>query len=177
MIPRIGGAATPSRLFQIINLFEPLRGVIDGWSYANPYGTRFNISLGVPVAAGLVEYGYLPAAGGAAGGVIVVAGGPITWTVVGGAVVITGATIAAVYALDWIIQQTRTPAKGEPESTDTFSGPGGHTVRTYGKDGRATKDVDYGHDHGQGDPHVHDWDWSKNSPRQPGRPPRPGEIP
>ena len=31
------------------------------------------------------------------------------------------------------------------------------------------KDIDRGHDHGAGDPHAHDWDWSKARPRQPGR--------
>jgi hypothetical protein len=55
---------------------------------------------------------------------------------------------------------------------------GGKTVRTYGPDGRAVRDVDYGHDHGDaGDPHMHDWDWDKKHPRQPGRTPKPGEIP
>lgn len=34
---------------------------------------------------------------------------------------------------------------------------------------------DFGHDHGAGDPHAHDWDWSKIPPRQPGRPIAPGE--
>lgn len=52
---------------------------------------------------------------------------------------------------------------------------GGKRVRFFGEDGRAVKDVDYGHDHGAGDPHVHDWDWTKSPPRQPGRAPRPGE--
>jgi len=38
--------------------------------------------------------------------------------------------------------------------------------RFYGADGRAAKNIDYGHDHaGIGDPHAHDWDWSKISPR------------
>lgn len=50
-------------------------------------------------------------------------------------------------------------------------------MRTYGPDGRAVTDVDSGHDHGAGDPHVHDWDWDKKRPRQPGRAPKPGEIP
>src|SRR6266508_2430021 len=59
---------------------------------------------------------------------------------------------------------------------------GGKTVRDFGPDGRATHDVDYGHNHPPdypGDPHVHDWDWSRpdNPRRSPGRPPRPGEVP
>lgn len=34
-------------------------------------------------------------------------------------------------------------------------------IREYGPHGRAKKDYDFGHDHGGGDPHAHDWDWSK----------------
>jgi hypothetical protein len=72
----------------------------------------------------------------------------------------------------------RTPAQGqEPGSSTEFPAEGGgKTVRTYGPEGRAVTDVDYGHDHtGAGDPHVHDWD--KKRPRQPPRAPKPGEIP
>lgn len=67
---------------------------------------------------------------------------------------------------------TRTPATGEPGTKQEFpDSKGGKTVREYGQDGKATRDTDYGHDHGAGDPHVHDWDWSKDSPRQPGKTP------
>ncbi len=72
----------------------------------------------------------------------------------------------------------RTPAKGKPNSKGTFpDGKGGKTDRIYGPDGKARKDIDYGHSHGKGDPHIHDWDWTKPNPRQPGRKSRPGEIP
>jgi Bacterial toxin 24 len=48
--------------------------------------------------------------------------------------------------------------------------------RYYGSDGRAVKNIDYGHDHtGVGDPHAHDWDWTKVPPRQPPRALKPGE--
>jgi hypothetical protein len=48
--------------------------------------------------------------------------------------------------------------------------------RYYGKDGRATKNIDYGHDYtGVGDPHAHDWDWTKTPPRQPPRTLKSGE--
>jgi hypothetical protein len=71
----------------------------------------------------------------------------------------------------------RTPAQGQPPGTQTFpNADGGKTVRTYGTDGKAVTDVDYGHDHGAGDPHVHDWNWSKTPPRQPGRAPKAGEV-
>jgi hypothetical protein len=49
-------------------------------------------------------------------------------------------------------------------------------IRHYGPDGRAKKNIDFGHDHGgQGDPHAQDWDWSKNPPRQKARAILPGE--
>ena len=52
----------------------------------------------------------------------------------------------------------RTPIKGNPNSKQEFpDGKGGKTVREYGPDGKATRDTDYGHDHGAGDPHTHDW--------------------
>jgi hypothetical protein len=47
--------------------------------------------------------------------------------------------------------------------------------RFYGSDGNAAKNIDYSHDHGAGQPHAHDWDWSLDEPRQPGRPLTPGE--
>lgn len=49
-------------------------------------------------------------------------------------------------------------------------------VRYYGPDGRAAMNIDFGHDHtGVGDPHAHDWDWTKIPPRQASRPLNPGE--
>jgi uncharacterized protein RhaS with RHS repeats len=30
-------------------------------------------------------------------------------------------------------------------------------IRTYDSDGNPVKDIDFGHDHGMGDPHAHDW--------------------
>jgi len=71
----------------------------------------------------------------------------------------------------------RTPAQGgTPGSTVVIpDGKGGSTTRTYGPDGKATTDIDTGHDHGAGDPHAHDWDWGTKPPRQPGRPLTPEE--
>jgi RHS repeat-associated protein len=92
-------------------------------------------------------------------------------------VVVTLTWVGLNLLYDWYIhRQSRTPVRGAPNTTEEIPTPGGKTVRKYGPDGRAAKDIDYGHDHGGGDPHVHDWDWSKNPPRQPGRPPVPGEI-
>ena len=30
-------------------------------------------------------------------------------------------------------------------------------IRTYDAEGNPVKDIDFGHDHGSGDPHAHDW--------------------
>jgi RHS repeat-associated protein len=76
------------------------------------------------------------------------------------------------------------PIKGKPGDVATKpnkDGTPGQT-REYGDDGYPTRDVDRGHDHGAGDPHVHDWTRpSDGSPptsqdRQPGREPKPGEV-
>ncbi|YCH50867.1 hypothetical protein M1D91_14590 [Enterobacter sp. SA197] len=51
--------------------------------------------------------------------------------------------------------------------------------RRYDENGKPVKDIDYGHDHGAGDPHAHDWSYSSpkapNKTRGPGRPLDPGE--
>ena len=68
------------------------------------------------------------------------------------------------------------PAENEPNSSDAKSTDDDHgQIRDYGPDGKAKTDYDFGHDHGAGDPHAHDWDWSKTPPRQPGRPLLPEE--
>ncbi|GEM_PF-2958463 len=72
------------------------------------------------------------------------------------------------------------PATGKPNSTAVKDyGNGEGQIREYGPDGKATKDIDFGHSHHHpdvGSPHVHDWDWSKTPPRNPeARPLRPGE--
>lgn len=43
---------------------------------------------------------------------------------------------------------------------------GGFTERFYDTDGRAMVDIDHGHDHGAGDPHVHWWDWTGQTPKR-----------
>lgn len=67
---------------------------------------------------------------------------------------------------------------GSPNSSLTKHDESGVIIqrRFYGSDGRAIKNVDYGHDHADvGDPHAHDWDWSKQPPRQPPRALKQGE--
>jgi len=70
------------------------------------------------------------------------------------------------------------PANGVPGSTVEKRDSQGNLLqkRSYGKDGRAATNIDFGHDHtGAGDPHAHDWDWTKTPPRQLPRPLAPGE--
>ncbi|MBT2766953.1 RHS repeat protein [Stenotrophomonas sp. ISL-67] len=57
------------------------------------------------------------------------------------------------------------PTKGEPNSW--VDHPYGKSSRYYGEDGAPKFDVDRGHDHGQGNPHVHEW---VGGERQPGVP-------
>ena len=69
-----------------------------------------------------------------------------------------------------VVMQEKTPNEGPPGSTHTY--PGSGQVRKYGEDGKPIKDIDSGHDHGQGVPHAHDWgrDADGRPIRGPGRP-------
>lgn len=51
---------------------------------------------------------------------------------------------------------SKTPNEGAPGTI--YTNPGSGQVRWYGPDGKPIKDIDWDHDHGQGVPHVHDWD-------------------
>ena len=65
----------------------------------------------------------------------------------------------------------RTPTSGPPNSYDKYrGGPGKYTLRFFDGKGNARLDIDFGHDHGAGDPHAHWWDWNSESPRGPGVP-------
>jgi RHS repeat-associated protein len=65
------------------------------------------------------------------------------------------------------------PYRGAPNSTGVLDrGNGSGQIRDYGPDGLPLRDFDFGHDHGFGDPHVHDW---PDGERGPGRPLEPGE--
>ena len=61
--------------------------------------------------------------------------------------------------------QRGNPFKGEPGTWSEH--PHGKQDRFYGPDGTPLIDIDYGHDHGQGQPHVHPW---KDGVRGPGYP-------
>ena len=75
----------------------------------------------------------------------------------------------------------RTPRTGPPDTTVVFpdpNDPNNGTVRVYGPGGEATTDYDFGHDHGAGDPHAHDWGVDSNGKpiRGKGPPLRPNEC-
>jgi len=65
------------------------------------------------------------------------------------------------------------PKTGEPNSVGRQYDDDGNLVREryYGPDGRSVKDKDYKHGGQHEFPHEHDWDWSKNPPRQPAKSP------
>ena len=48
------------------------------------------------------------------------------------------------------------PANGKLTQTNTQTGKL-IQIRTYDAKGNPIKDIDFGHDHGSGDPHAHDW--------------------
>jgi RHS repeat-associated protein len=72
----------------------------------------------------------------------------------------------------------RTPSSGVPNSWNYYPSRNGGTFRGIGPNGRAKVDIDFGHDYeGKGDPHAHDWDWSKPTDnRGPARAIRPDEL-
>ena len=73
--------------------------------------------------------------------------------------------------------QSNLPVHGPPNSSISEYNKGGVRVRRrfFGADGKATKNVDYLPHHGHPVPHAHDWDWTKDPPRQPARALKPGE--
>jgi len=114
----------------------------------------------------------------AAGGVVIGGSSGIT---VGSILSGLGAILGGIGIGEWIYQSSRTPSRGEPNSTVEYpSSTGkGKTVRVYGPDRRGVRDIDYGdQSHSGNDPEVHDWDWSGPKPvRGLGRAPNPGEVP
>ncbi len=72
------------------------------------------------------------------------------------------------------------PSVGPPCGKLELYDPSGNLLqrRWFAADGRAVKNIDFGHDHtGVGDPHVHDWDWTLPTPRQAPRPIQQDENP
>jgi hypothetical protein len=56
----------------------------------------------------------------------------------------------------------KTPNEGEPGTW--YTNPGSGQMRMYGNDGQPVVDFDFGHDHGQGTPHAHNWDGGVRGP-------------
>ena len=69
------------------------------------------------------------------------------------------------------------PVVGSPNTSMAERDKKGKVIRRrfYGGDGNAIKNIDYEAHHGHPAPHAHDWDWSRDPPRQPGRALKPGE--
>ena len=69
------------------------------------------------------------------------------------------------------------PTTASPNTSRVRRNENGDIIqrRFYGPDGRAIKNVDREAHHGAPNPHIHDWDWTKDPPRQPYRLPRNGE--
>lgn len=133
-------------------------------------------AIGGGVVGGVTGTFVIPGLGTAVGG----GGGAELGALVGGFLGSTlGAARDAVSGLQ-VLLNTRSgdlPARGKPNtSAAKDDGKGNGQIRDYGPDGRAKTDYDFGHDHGAGDPHAHDWDWAKKPERQPGRGIRPGET-
>jgi RHS repeat-associated protein len=79
---------------------------------------------------------------------------------VGGAVLITGAVLLVAVVVIVLADEARRnlPLTGPPNGSDVIdNGNGKGQIRDYAPDGYPLKDIDFGHDHGAGDPHVHDW--------------------
>jgi hypothetical protein len=91
-----------SRLQQIFDAFDPLDSTIIGWEYANRSGTQFNILFRVD---DFEEMFLSQLVGVSSGWLIILAGGPVTWTTIGTAVLITGVSMLAIEAIAHLIQK------------------------------------------------------------------------
>lgn len=106
-------------------------------------------------------------------------GGAEAGTVMGGALGWLYGAVVDIFSGNYY--SSAIPLQGEPGSSVTTANPDGtpKQTRTYGPDGYPQQDIDYNHDHGQGQPHVHEWTRpADGSPpthenRQPGGPLKP----
>jgi hypothetical protein len=75
------------------------------------------------------------------------------------------------------MSRSQLPARGNPNTSVEERDEQGNLIRRrfFGGDGRAVKNIDYQPHHAHAVPHAHDWDWTKDPPRQPARALRPGE--
>jgi YD repeat-containing protein len=177
--------------------YASLRTTLWGWPGQNPFFYSDPTGHG-PIGA--FVGGVVGLVGGTVGGVFLgggaglagLAGGPAVLATVPAGAVFGGAALGtaglAAGALagdqlgDWLgkivgIPDAKPPKEGDPGDTVV----GSKQSRRYGPDGLPETDVDTGHDHGQGDPHVHDWgrnpDGTCDGQRGPGRAPQPGDPP
>ncbi|MGD0473978.1 MAG: RHS repeat-associated core domain-containing protein [Candidatus Velthaea sp.] len=157
-----------------------------GWGLGETAGSTIGAVIGSVVpgagtAAGAVLVGNLAAAGGAAIGIPI---GSVVGDWAGNALGDIGNAIGTS-----LNETDDEPGAVVEVPAPTFTGDPGSTqigdkqTRTYGPDGYPETDVDTGHNHGQGDPHTHQWTRPsgggppKNTNRQPGRPWKPGDPP
>jgi RHS repeat-associated protein len=100
----------------------------------------------------------------ALGGTFAVADGPFPiGDAIGIAVVLTA--LAHDVYFYYAVRPIGLPIIGPPGSSGVIDhGNGTGQIRDYGPDGRAFRDYDFGHDHGYGDPHGHEWDWTGPKP-------------
>lgn len=78
---------------------------------------------------------------------------------------VVAAAVAVVAIADFAVETLSTPNFVEQRGNPPTGEPGtwaehphGKQDRLYGPDGKPAVDIDYGHDHGQGSPHAHNWD-------------------
>lgn len=69
------------------------------------------------------------------------------------------------------------PANSGPNTSKDEKDQNGNVIRRrfFDGNGKAIKNIDFEPHHGHPVPHAHDWDWTKDPPRQPARPLKPGE--
>lgn len=107
--------------------------------------------------------------------------GPVGWGIGIG----IGIGVGAIGWAGWEWYQVyhnapKPPLNGPPNGSISIpdNNGGKQQERCYDDKGNPMKDIDWGHDHGAGRPHVHDWTPGPDNSwqRGPGRPPNPGEI-
>jgi RHS repeat-associated protein len=93
-------------------VFSGTDGYVSYVEFSDDSLRQYDIAFSQDSYATLYAFGILPqiavaGAGAGTGGVIVLAGGPISWTIVAGAVVITGVAIGFGYLISQAIQKTK----------------------------------------------------------------------
>ncbi|MCX2800796.1 hypothetical protein OQJ68_03260 [Microbulbifer thermotolerans] len=128
--------------------------------YNDPYGLWVNVAVGVGIRV----------IGGRAAGAVISRAlkqsvGPVAGTAL--ACILTGYCSEEIDdPADSVAEGGHCPPEGDSNQRgNPFNGepgewvehPHGKQDRLYGNDGTPAVDIDYGHDHGQGSPHSHNW--------------------